>query len=203
MLLGGGGVMAAKGYISSDFEGDAVNRYLLTRRWALQGVLDPEFGSADLGAPSLSRLWVVMSNPSIADHKHDDPTIRRVVNFAKREKFRGLAVLNLLPVRATDPVELVRGNAAVTHAGAIEFNRRTYLPLVAGNPVLVAWGAWARRVYPGLLLEACEALASSKPSHVWCLGKTKDGDPRHPLYVPKSRGFADFDLAEYVEALKQ
>jgi hypothetical protein len=46
-------------------------------------------------------------NPSVADSAVDDPTIRRMVGFAKRENCGGIVVVNWFAWRATDPAELL------------------------------------------------------------------------------------------------
>ena len=59
----------------------------------------------------LSRIWdnekptvlFIMLNPSTADADADDPTIRRVVNFAKSWGYGGVFVGNLYAFRSTDP----------------------------------------------------------------------------------------------------
>ena len=59
----------------------------------------------------LSRIWdeekpmvlFIMLNPSTADADVDDPTIRRVVNFAKSWGYGGVFVGNLYAFRSTDP----------------------------------------------------------------------------------------------------
>ena len=64
---------------------------------------------------SLTRIWdedkpnvmFVMLNPSTADEKNDDPTIRRCINFAKDFGAGGIYVVNLFPLRATNPNELL------------------------------------------------------------------------------------------------
>ena len=142
-------------------------RYELTRAW-------------DDGALFASRgeLVVVMLNPSTADAEHDDPTIRRVIGFAKREGFSSLRVLNLFALRSTNPNGLVReGSVGPDNDQAL---REALAAAVArGVPVLAAWGAspWTEARVPHVL-----ALV---PGVRWvCLGRTKDGAPRHPLYVP-------------------
>ena len=47
-----------------------------------------------------------MLNPSTADETDDDPTIRRCIEFAKRDGYGGIHVVNLFAIRATDPKEL-------------------------------------------------------------------------------------------------
>jgi hypothetical protein len=59
----------------------------------------------------LSRIWdetkpkvlFIMLNPSTADADVDDPTIRRVINFAKSWNYGGVYVVNLYAFRSTDP----------------------------------------------------------------------------------------------------
>ena len=64
-------------------------RYSLTRRWS--------------GAPLLT---FVMLNPSTADAKEDDPTIRRCIGFARREGAGELIVANLYALRSSAPEAL-------------------------------------------------------------------------------------------------
>ena len=64
-------------------------RYSLTRKWS--------------DAPLLS---FVMLNPSTADAKEDDPTIRRCIGFARREGAGGLIVANLYALRSSSPEAL-------------------------------------------------------------------------------------------------
>ena len=72
---------------------------------------------------SLTRVWddvlpmciFVMLNPSTADADIDDPTIRRCINFAKREGCGSLMVVNLFAYRATSPADM---KAAVDPIGS-------------------------------------------------------------------------------------
>jgi hypothetical protein len=142
-----------------------------------------EFSPCLLYRYRLHRFWgagpampFVMLNPSTADAFTDDPTIRRCVEFARREGAGGLAVVNLYAFRATKPADLWR---AVDPIGP---DNATHLRLVAeqarlsGIPVVCAWGAHvgtAASVLTAPFMEADRV----------CLGKTKHGHPRHPLYV--------------------
>jgi hypothetical protein len=135
-------------------------RYALMRRWAE-------------GWP----LRFVMLNPSTADASLDDPTIRRCTGFARREGYGALIVLNLYAYRATNPKVLV------TCADPVGPHNDTILwaHLLAAaegpTPVVAAWGANAKR-------ERVAHVLGLRPSVDWrCLGVTKDGQPRHPLYV--------------------
>lgn len=124
----------------------------------------------------LTRVWdaalplitFVLLNPSTADAEQLDPTLRRCVGFAKREGFGGILILNLYAFRTRDPKLML---AAVDPIGPD--NDRVLAS--ASGTVVAGWGtnADAKRVKRALeLLPRLHAL-----------GVTKDGHPRHPLYV--------------------
>ena len=71
---------------------DGKYRYYLTRVW-------------DYKKPT---LLFIMLNPSIADSNNDDPTIRRVVDFAEYWGYGGIYVGNLYAFRSTDPKGLLK-----------------------------------------------------------------------------------------------
>jgi hypothetical protein len=139
-------------------------RYWLTREW-------------DEGA---WKLPFIMLNPSTADAEIDDPTIRRCMGFAKALKFGGIHVLNLFALRSTDPTALKKhpdpvGPENNAHLDVL-FNRAR----LDGVPVVAAWGAHgalSNRDKQVIALAGEHGLALS------CLGKTKEGHPRHPLYL--------------------
>lgn len=135
-------------------------RYLLSRTW-------------DRSLPT--QVWVML-NPSTADANTDDPTIRKCVAFAKREGFGKIAVLNLFAYRATDPAELATVEDPI---GPINQQTLEYLLPVARS-IVFAWGAQAER-YRDRVKEVTSIATRAVPQ---CLGVTKDGHPKHPLYLP-------------------
>jgi len=139
-------------------------RYLLTRANAVPGSdRDPAV--------------FVMLNPSTADARLDDPTIRRCKRFAQDWGCAGLIVTNLYALRATDPTALRH------HADPIGPMNDFCLRLMACEyrDVICAWGAKA----PAERVERVVGLLTGPGAgaRLWCLGTTKDGAPRHPLYV--------------------
>lgn len=153
---------------SAVFDPSRTYRYLLTREWGDGPV-----------------MTFVMLNPSTADAMVDDPTIRRCAGFAKREACTGIAVVNLFALRATDPKSLY------SHPDPVGPDNAGFLlrALVAdGGPVVAAWGLHG--AFHGRGLEVARLLA---PAGMGCLGVTKAGHPKHPLYV---RG--DTPLVPYV-----
>lgn len=69
---------------------DKIKRYSLTRIWDDQQ----------------KKLLFIMYNPSTADYKTDDPTIIRIINFAKKWEYGGIYVANLYAFRSTKPKEI-------------------------------------------------------------------------------------------------
>lgn len=153
---------------SATFDPARTYRYVLQRRWSD-------------AAPAV----FVMLNPSTADAMVDDPTIRRCLGFARRERRGGLVVVNLFALRATDPKALYAHRDPVGPA-----NDAVLAATCAQADLLIAaWGAH------GSLHGRDQAVARLLAGRdVQCLGTTKDGHPCHPLYLP-----ADAPLRPYWE----
>lgn len=136
----------------------------------------------------LSRHWddtlrpacFVMLNPSTADARQDDPTIRRCVSFARSWGAGGVVVVNLFAFRSTDP----SGLRLVTDPVGPENDTHLRRAVEQCHPVVAAWGAGG-----GLRNRAAgvQSLLLQVGLPVTCLGVTKDGHPRHPLYVKGSQ----------------
>ena len=120
----------------------------------------------------------VMLNPSTADAEMDDPTIRRCIGFAWDWGYRELIVVNLFALRATTPSELRR---AVDPIGP-ENDEHLLASVDQADAVVVAWGVHGE--LNARDREVMDLLSDRAPLR--CLGFTKAGLPRHPLYMPKS-----------------
>jgi hypothetical protein len=162
------------------FGGDGKYRYALHRKWS--------------DGPSM--LFIGL-NPSTADADRLDPTLRRVVHFAMRENCGGMWVANLFAFRATDPRDLIRSYGdTLSRESPIGPENDNYLQKMAGwcqGHIVAGWGThggWLERD-----TEVCELL---KLYEIQCWGLTKDGHPKHPLYL---RG--DTPLTPYVPAYGQ
>lgn len=133
-------------------------RYSLTRRWGTDGT---------------TVLWVML-NPSTADADVDDPTIRRCIGFSKAWGFDGLEVINLFALRATNPKELAHHPSP---EGPDNHREHADWKGYCGRTV-VAWGA-----HPMAEVGARSVEKMYVSRGAVCLGRTKSGHPRHPLYV--------------------
>lgn len=127
----------------------------------------------------LPTLVFVMLNPSLADEQSDDPTIRRCIGFAKRDGFGGISVKNLFALRATDPKRLLH---AVNPFGPDnESHLLACRNLCTSSRVVAAWGK-----IPGdetMRMRANLSIYIVRKLEPYCLGKNKDGSPKHPLYL--------------------
>lgn len=149
-----------------------------------------EWGEHDARLPR--KTFVVIGlNPSTADATKDDATIRRCVNFAEREGCNRLVMLNIFAFRATDP----RVMYAAIEPEEMRLNNNRYIrievmaALQAGGKVVAAWGTHGAHKNRGrdiakIVLEGLPLL---------CFGTTKDGHPKHPLYLPVSAPLVPFN----------
>ena len=141
------------------FDATGHYRYHLWRAW-------------DAGLP---RVAFVLLNPALADATRDDPTLRRCLGFARAWGYGRLDVVNLFAYRTPSPAVLRRAPDPVgpdNDAVLVEVTRQA-------NLVVVGWGnggQWLGRDV------AVRALLD--PLNLTCLGLTKLGQPRHPLYLP-------------------
>lgn len=141
--------------------------------------------------------WVML-NPSTADATDDDPTIRRVKRFSTDWGYDRCTVVNLFPYRATKPRQLIEAfDAGVDIACAGEFvgilNNDSWLvaQFMDADLVVAAWGATLdafehRGPIADLVMDRTAAvfkIAAMTGHDLHCLGTTKGGHPRHPLYV--------------------
>ena len=141
-------------------------------------------GTADFDATGryrwrLGRIWgegprvvFVMLNPNQADAERDDPSIRRCIGFARAWGHGSLDVVNLFAWRCRDPRDL-RG--AIDPVGPD--NDAWIARVVAGADVVVAWGNHGA-------LQGRDRAVLDLLRAPWCLGTTRLGHPRHPLYLP-------------------
>jgi hypothetical protein len=131
----------------------------------------------------------IMLNPSTADHRIDDPTIKKCYGFAERESCTSLTVVNLFAFRATDPNQLLK----ITHShrenqnyifGEIEKHRL--------GLVIVAWGSHEAVKYAPTGWIDLQLFRNN--IHPKCFKINKDGNPKHPLYVGRYQPLIDYSV---------
>ena len=140
---------------------------------------------ADFLYPEKSTALFIMLNPSTADAAIDDPTIRRCRGFSKLWGCNGVIVANLYAFRATNPKELWTTDDPIGPENDIWLSS---LVREHGD-VVCAWGANAK---PDRVNRFCE-IVSQFDARLWCLGITKKGQPKHPLYIKASQPLIRFN----------
>lgn len=143
-------------------------RYTLTRTWSDGPIL----------------LWILL-NPSTADERKNDPTLRKAIAFSKAWGFGGLVFCNLFAFRSTDPRAMKREEDPV----GICNDSVLIMAAHDADQVVCAWGNHgthrdrAREVLE--LLQDPEEMAGRVPE-LWCMGTNQNGTPKHPLYLAMS-----------------
>ena len=126
------------------------------------------------------RLGWCLLNPSVAGKEVNDPTVVRCVGFTKAAGYDGMSVFNLYARRATDPYDLVDDsldNVGPRYWDYVEDVLREV------SAVVCAWGANIMATDRAqVVLATITRMYPAMP--LLCLGTTKSGAPRHPLYLP-------------------
>ncbi len=142
-------------------------RYSLHRRWSLDKKKDCMF---------------IMLNPSTADETTDDPTIRRCIGFAKQFGFGSLTVVNLFPIRATNPNRIK--NRINNHSNFWLDNHLHIMKAAKKAGIIIAaWGNGPSNIKDGIKEQSIAVCKHLDDFDVQCLGTTKAGNPKHPLYL--------------------
>ncbi len=135
-------------------------------------------------------MWIAL-NPSTADEKIDDPTVRRMQGFSRAWGARYCLVTNVFAFRATDPKVMKK------QADPFGPDNLSHIVRLAkgAKAVVAAWGTHGD--WMGGEFKVRDALSGSS-GHLEdvfplkCLGKTKHGHPKHPLYVRADTSLIDY-----------
>ena len=169
------------------FSEDGKYRWWLTRSWGSRG----------------RTLLFIGLNPSRADGNRDDPTLRRLVGFARTWGYDALAVVNLFARISPSPAALLRCDDPVGRWGDSVLQQWCHRWAESSDwDLWCGWGNGGGRrdrhqlvrslLTPQLLLRADRQAQSSGPL---MLGLTGSGQPRHPLYAPRAMGLKPFTWA--------
>lgn len=128
-------------------------------------------------------MWIML-NPSTADAKVDDPTIRRCINFSKSWGYGGLYVVNLFAYRATNPLELTNTKDPIGPLNKGIIDNTFHHVIEDGGKVICAWGN----------ANLVDKLLANHPAYkplegickLYFLEMSNSGHPKHPLYLKGS-----------------
>ena len=145
----------------AEFSIDKKERYSLNSEWD----------------KSKNKILYIMLNPSFADDKDDDPTIRRLINFTKKFNSGGFLVGNIFTTITPNPKELDKSK------GMSDKNFEELIKLINKvDQIVYAWGSSIEE--PQLLKKL---VLNPK-----CFGKNLNGTPKHPLYLPSQTKLINF-----------
>lgn len=149
--------MLGKKEVGAKFDNDKDRRY----RYALWRIWDRE----------KEPVMFIGLNPSLADESYSNPTVRRVIQFAKDWGYGGVYMMNLYNYITASPDELKRC------ADPVGRDADKWLRKVAAicNDVVFAWGRYKH-------CDRRDTVVNMFPQAM-ALVINKDGSPRHPLYV--------------------
>lgn len=148
-------------------------RYKLSREWN----------------PSRPHACWAMLNPSKATRERRDPTDKKVEKFTRAWGFGGYTIVNLAALQATDPDELALAEDPVGPGNPEHF----WEAVAAGDLVVAAWGASYPKSLASYVAHIAHRMRDLYEPQV--LGLTKDGDPRHPLYMPDATVLTRWEAA--------
>lgn len=169
------------------FSQDGAYRWWLTRCWGSSG----------------RTLLFLGLNPSRADGVRQDPTLRRLIGFARAWGYDALVVVNLFARVSPSPAELSR--LADPIGPWADFILQQWCHRWANSPQWDLWCGWGnggccheRHHSVRTLLWPMLRLRLKRFPHrpgPLMLGLTRNGQPRHPLYASKQLNLQPFTWA--------
>ena len=141
---------------SAIFNKDKSKRFLLTRSWDYND--------------ELSSCVFIMLNPSLADSKTDDPTVKKCIYYSTKFGHNRLSIVNIFPNVSTVP--------SINKFSFCKNNFHFIKNVLKENQyIYLAWG---------FNLEIKEWLKPLlKNKSVFVLEMSKHNTPKHPLYLKK------------------
>ena len=151
-----------------------------------------------LGQAGKRTILVFGVNPSTATpgDNNIDPTIRKVRKLAAEDGYDGWIMVNLYPLRATDPRELPKKE----DKKLIGKNTMVLKALVKSYRIEAIWAAWGNTIDTRSYLRGAlyDILDGTGDFQWFSRGiMTKKGNPRHPLYMKSGEKFERFGVGDY------
>jgi hypothetical protein len=126
---------------------------------------------------SLPKLMFIGLNPSTANETENDPTIKSCIRIAKHNGYGGIIMMNCWTYISTDPDKLLLEEPDFKSEEWLMGNDNLIAMNASYADVCFAWGNF--KVVRDTRRD--EQLTRMLPN-AWCLGKNKNGSPKHPLF---------------------
>ena len=141
-------------------------------------------------------------NPSIANSYYEDKTLSRIINFCSEWDYKNIYIINLFALISKSPLQLskskdpIGGNNDLITLKTLKFWRED-----CNCDLWLGWGDKGKlRERDRKVLKLIKRFSHVKSKEnnfsksVLCLGLSKKGNPRHPLYMPNRSILRKFEL---------
>ena len=181
------GISVSDAPSDAGFSADGQYRWWLRRRWP----------------GGTGTLVFIGLNPSAADGRRDDPTLRRLIGFGRGWGYGELVVLNLFARVSASPAVLRRVRDPIGASNDLEL--KSWCGRWAGQTSIDLWCGWGgsgsflgrdQQVLAwldGFRQQRQQRHPAASPP--FCIGLTRGAQPRHPLYTS-----ADLTLRPFIWA---
>ena len=155
-----------------------------------------------LGHSGERMLYVVGLNPSTANRERGDTTVTKTERIARANGFDGFVMLNLYPMRSTDPRGLhKRENRQLSSTNLAQIEH-----LIGNVEKPIFWAAWGgdigiRAYLKRALCEMITLVDARGGKWVHYATLRRDGHPRHPSRARYGEPFSTFDPAAYLSSM--
>jgi hypothetical protein len=150
------------------FSEDRIYRYNLGRIWNSR----------------LPKVVFIGLNPSRADETHDDHTVKKCIGFAGRWSCGSIVIVNLFALVETYPAQMKLHPSPVGPANDACIRAAAHEAAF----IVAAWG------HDGGHLNRAAEVCRMLNGKIKCLGRTKDGFPRHPVMRAYSAALEEFHV---------
>jgi len=153
-----------------------------------------------LGKRSGKPLYAIALNPSTADNIKSDATVRKLIDFTKKNDFESFVLFNLYPLRATNPHELPKETEC--NEALLTQNIKIIAEQTPNNATILA--CWGNNINMRKYLRRSISLIAKELENKNCnwvsAGLTVCENPVH-LARAAYRPFIKFDFSNYVQHL--
>ena len=155
-----------------------------------------------LGEHGLNPLFCIGINPSTAEPYNLDPTLKKVKKFSgyNTNNFKGWIMLNIYPQRLTNSNKLKKIKFDKKEH---EFNLNCIKEILSNYKKPIIWAGWGTTIEKNDFFIDClnEIFIECKNVNAQWIrfgNLTKNGHPRHPLYLRNDSKKHEFKINNYL-----
>lgn len=152
-----------------------------------------------LGIAGKNPIICIGLNPSKAYPGNLDPTLKSVERISKFNGYDSWVMINLYPLRRTNPDLLPLRKRKILHQENLDHIREVVSQFQA--PIWAAWGNLidSRKYFLPCLADIENEIKGTDAKWIKAGKLTVKNHPRHPLYLKTETPFSTFSLDEYLK----